>query len=135
MIEHVWTAMDVEPYPVWLYRDTWTPDRDGRTWGDIGRASNATCPSKHGSELCAWGVWLRGAIRVLHMTPQAVDLFNATGPPETVDRELFTLARMAGLLIYERMHQLGWPYEMTDARRAAEAEYRARVDWGWVESL
>ncbi len=135
IIDHVWQAMEVEPYPVWIYRDTWTPDRNGRTWGDVGRRSNAPCSGRYGTEFCISGVWDRGRIAVLRMAPETVDQFNATyRPPEPVGRDWFTLRRFAGLLIYERMHQLGWPYEMTDARRKAEADYRARVDWTWIET-
>ena len=67
LIWRVWDAMGEPDYPVWVYRDTWTPGDDGRAWGDVGRGSNAPCPSKHGSELCAWAVTGRGRISVLQM--------------------------------------------------------------------
>ena len=44
LIWRVWDAMHQPDYPVWIYRDTWTPGGDGRTWGDVGRGSNAPCP-------------------------------------------------------------------------------------------
>ena len=75
-------------------------------------------PSKHGSELCAWAVTGRGRISVLQMTPETVDQFNAHYRPATpVERCLFTLRRLAGLLIYERMHTLGYPYPLSDEQR------------------
>ena len=75
-------------------------------------------PSKHGSELCAWAVTGRGRISVLQMTPETVDQFNAHYRPATpVERCLFTLRRLAGLLIYERMHTSGYPYPLTDEQR------------------
>ena len=127
LIWRVWDAMHQPDYPVWIYRDTWTPGGDGRTWGDVGRASNAPCPSKHGPDLCAWGVWAYGRINVLQMTPAAVDEFNARyQPPESVNRCLFTLQRLAGLLIYERMHALGYPYPLsTTERERLQAIYDA----------
>ena len=118
LIWRVWDAMGEPDYPVWVYRDTWTPGDDGRAWGDVGRGSNAPCLSKHGTELCAWAVTGRGRISVLQMTPETVDQFNAHYQPAVaVERCLFTLRRLAGLLIYERMHVLGYPYPLSDEQR------------------
>lgn len=133
LISRVWMTLGVDNYPVWITREI------DDYWKKVGDQSNAPDSSKYGAYLKLWARTGQGRIDILHLNQQAVAAFNRDYKPSVELNIKFTLSRLANLLIYERMHLMGYSYygtsEVEDKRRkVAEQDYemqfwREHGDW------
>lgn len=108
-------------HPTRIYRDWYTPGPDGRTWEAIGAD---LCTPEHDPRWCAHTRIEHGRILIAHWSPAVVGQFNATAATgEQLDPCLFSLRRLASLIIHESHHLP--PYDMQHGEAMSLADREA----------